>query len=656
MRQAVIFLTVLKLLNTSKSISACEADIECSDGQWCSANSNGSKFCKPYASLGETCNAFTLPELMGVCDPTVHKCHEPKSCMLPDFGGTCVEKSVLMDDGDCCSSDADCASGECGELDDFDVMRKVCRSSSPTSQADVMENVSEEETATIECDQNNLCADGSFCTARSSGGTFCKAYSPLGGPCNAFTLPEFMELCNPAIHECYDPTFCMIADKGGTCVDKSFKKGDGDCCNANDECESGVCAQGLTDIGTMTNLCQASKVNQVNTNFDSELVDECDMDGDCSGDQWCMNRGSQNNICKPYLPTGGLCNIRSADPGRCNPETHFCYEPEWCRIADKGGSCMENSFKAQEGDCCSNDSDCASGSCGDKDGFSGSGICIGSVSRESETFCSSNLDCSDNSWCANNSDNTRSCRPYASLGEMCEGNVQGDFFNHCDQRIHKCYQPHSCKQNDLSGICVGEEMLFHDGDCCLEDSDCLSGDCSESFDEFGMMLRMCQPLVSGAGDNAVTSTPNGPCLVGDIMYSHGDSIGHLGTDCIDDFFYNGVESICQHGQILEVEKIFSCPDAVPVCNQCGVKAKGNALCLSKPTPTATTRSRTTCVTGSIWMSSEEALKSTGETLEEEEDEEVFVDGFNMDSSSSSGMSKSPLLVLSVGTFLLFHLS
>lgn len=317
---------------------------------------------------------------------------------------------------------------------------------------------------------------------------------------------------------------------------------------------------------------------------------------------------------------------------------------------------MEKSFKGQEGDCCTKDNDCASGTCGNINEFANSGECTGSISRESNSFCENNLDCSDNSWCANNSDNTRSCRPFASLGDMCEGDIEADFFQHCDQRIHKCYKPQGCKQNDLSGTCVEESMLFRDGDCCLEDSDCLSGDCSQSLDEFGVMGRVCQSQESKVGGNSDTSTPNGPCLVGDVLYTHGDSIGHLGTDCIDDSFYNGVESICQHGQILEVQKIFSCPDAVPVCNQCGEKGKGNALCLSIPAPIATTRSRSSCVTGSMWMSDEGTEKSIGDTMEEEEDREASLDEFNMETSSSSGMSNSSLLVLSVGAFLLLHLS
>lgn len=308
---------------------------------------------------------------------------------------------------------------------------------------------------------------------------------------------------------------------------------------------------------------------------------------------------------------------------------------------------MEKSFKSQEGDCCSNDSDCASGSC------SNSGQCAPSSARDTNDSCQSNRDCSDDSWCANNSDNTRSCRPFASLGETCEGRVTKDSFQHCNQLIHKCYKPQACKQPDLSGICVEEEMLFEDGDCCFNDGDCLSGLCSESFDSFGTRARVCQSQNDRVGE---TSKPNGPCLVGDILYSHGDSIGHIGTDCIDDSFYNGIESICQHGEIVEFQKIFSCPEVVPTCNQCGAKGKGNALCLSSSAPVATSRSRSSCVVGSAFVANADIEQSMDNSMDEEDEEdEVFGNELTSDTSSSSGMSHSPLLVLTIGTFILVNL-
>jgi len=666
-------LSIAIFLNTSQTIHACEKDTECPDGEWCSANSSGSNFCRPYAALGDSCNAFTLPELMGVCNPAIHKCHQSDWCRIADVGGTCVEESFRSPDGDCCSMDDECASGVCGNINDAGITRQVCTASSSSSssviEADVMETTDKDGGAVVvDCDSNNPCADGNFCATRSTGGSFCKPYSSLGGPCNAFTLPEFEDRCDFSIHMCYEPDYCQIADMGGTCVEKTFLYNDGDCCSSGKQCQSGVCAEGLTALGTRQNICQGKPTDPSIVEFDSDTRNECNFDDDCANDKWCLNRSSQGNKCNPYLPVGGLCNVRSINPGRCNPDIHYCYEPEWCRISDLGGSCMDKSFKFQEGDCCRSDSDCASGSCGNINEVSEVGQCAENREKDMNAkdmnakvlndSCRSNVDCSDGFWCANNSDDTQSCRPFAALGESCQGNVSKDLFQECNYLIHLCYKPQGCKQPDLSGICVEEEMQFEDGDCCLSDGDCLSGICSDSYDSFGTRARVCQS--QDAKEDEI-STPNGPCIVGDILYAHGDSIGHIGTDCIDDSFYNGVESVCQHGEIMEVNKIFSCPGAVPVCNQCGAKGRGNALCMSSPAPVATARSGTSCIVGSAFVSNADRVPSefkdnSMDEEDEDEEDEIFANESNLDTSSSSGMGHSPILVLTIGLFILANLS
>ena len=41
------------------------------------------------------------------------------------------------------------------------------------------------------------------------------------------------------------------------------------------------------------------------------------------------------------------------------------------------------------------------------------------------------------------------------------------------------------------------------------------------------------------------------CLVGDIMYLHGESIGYIGETCIDDTNFSGTESFCRNGEIAD---------------------------------------------------------------------------------------------------------
>ena len=77
------------------------------------------------------------------------------------------------------------------------------------------------------------------------------------------------------------------------------------------------------------------------------------------------------------------------------------------------------------------------------------------------------------------------------------------------------------------------------------------------------------------------------CLVGDIVYSQGQSIGHLGVECLNGTSYQARESSCgPNGTVLETTSELSCGGSVPYCVQCGPASPGNALCLSTPTPPA----------------------------------------------------------------------
>lgn len=55
------------------------------------------------------------------------------------------------------------------------------------------------------------------------------------------------------------------------------------------------------------------------------------------------------------------------------------------------------------------------------------------------------------------------------------------------------------------------------------------------------------------------------CLVGDIMYNSGDSLGVIGYKCVDE-----TESICgDDGEVYTVEITSACYSSVPYCVQCG---------------------------------------------------------------------------------------
>ncbi|EJK60318.1 hypothetical protein THAOC_19348, partial [Thalassiosira oceanica] len=77
-------------------------------------------------------------------------------------------------------------------------------------------------------------------------------------------------------------------------------------------------------------------------------------------------------------------------------------------------------------------------------------------------------------------------------------------------------------------------------------------------------------------------SPSGGCLVGDVMYQEGDSVGYIGLECIDGSSFTARSSTCgPDGVIVDEETTEVCPESVPHCVQCGTGV-GSALCLSTP--------------------------------------------------------------------------
>ena len=84
-----------------------------------------------------------------------------------------------------------------------------------------------------------------------------------------------------------------------------------------------------------------------------------------------------------------------------------------------------------------------------------------------------------------------------------------------------------------------------------------------------------------------TNVATGDCLVGDIMYSEGDSVGTIGWECHKDNnkTYDGTESVCQNGQVVRKPVVLECSGTVAnLCHSvCGPRQIGGALCLSTTT-------------------------------------------------------------------------
>ncbi|KAL3762742.1 hypothetical protein ACHAW5_006553 [Stephanodiscus triporus] len=102
-----------------------------------------------------------------------------------------------------------------------------------------------------------------------------------------------------------------------------------------------------------------------------------------------------------------------------------------------------------------------------------------------------------------------------------------------------------------------------------------------------------------AGTTAIFSlmfgTASADCLVeGDMMFYEGQSMGHLGVECLNSTSYNATDTVCgPDGEMIESPAVYTCPTsdpefdpdglyAAPFCVQCSPPGPGSALCLSSP--------------------------------------------------------------------------
>ena len=72
------------------------------------------------------------------------------------------------------------------------------------------------------------------------------------------------------------------------------------------------------------------------------------------------------------------------------------------------------------------------------------------------------------------------------------------------------------------------------------------------------------------------------CIVGGIVYRHGDSIGHIGKTCTGEITYTGTESICNNGNVVRQPYNGECPSGLKCCQSGKPGTWGAAICISRP--------------------------------------------------------------------------
>ena len=373
-------------------------------------------------------------------------------------------------------------------------------------------------------------------------------------------------------------------------------------------------------------------------------VQACSSDFDCALGQWCASHTDGHTFCKDFASLGQPCNFLT-DPEneeRCDPQEYRCFEPDSCFRADTGGICEPKWKKYEVDNCCKSDKDCESRLCamGETELGSQALICQAStideipvvdenppldeapeiedkpegedkpevaedpvslITDEIDTSCSIDFDCALGQWCASHTDGHTFCKDFASLGQPCNFLTDPENEERCDPQEYRCFEPDSCFRADTGGICEPKWKKYEVDDCCKSDKDCESGLCTMGETELGSQALICQDPVQ-IEDNVTEPTSESDCLVRDIIYSNGDYIGYIGFECIDDSSFDGMESYCIDGEVVQKSKILTCDENISRCFQCGERGWGQVVCRSQPDPTCEK-----CIEGSEWANMENKL-------------------------------------------------
>ncbi len=417
---------------------ACLDDAECTS-QLC-RNSQ----CCPLGCDG-ACDVCTpAGECQLVVDGTAPDCDDPFTCSAT---GEC-----LLDDGDVCTLDAQCASDHC-------IKGRCCATDCNNCQR-------------CEVD-GTACVDLAYQQAQNCSGNFWCMYplNPPGITCGTKTntpcasnseCPSDTHFCdnNPVQRRCQ-----VLLPSGSDCSSEG-----------NIMCESEICVDGVCCDSQCDGICDTCATGQC-----------VGADGPTAG---CD--GTNNEVCK-----AGVCVLQDGQP---------CFDGSQCESdACVDGVCCENDCQGQ---CHACNQDGSEGQClglheeeePPPDMCNGADICMGGICVSKTGLDCSASACPDGYYC-NTAD---SCVPEQPLGGSCGSDLEcGDGFcssggiccrDECDGACVACAEftnwlclPQPVGMTSLGApcgsafeVCDGNGgCVLPSGEACISAAECLSGHCVE---------------------------------------------------------------------------------------------------------------------------------------------------------------------------------
>ena len=501
--------------------SCCPAGHVCAEGDVCCEAQCQDKECGPdgcggqcgYCSDGDVCNGVETC-VDGTCEQGEPKeCDDKNSCTDdscdPQEGCQNVNNTAGCDDGDACTADDLCSTGECvpGSAIDCDDGNPCTEDDCDSAEGCVSVEV------TGDCDDGNACTTGDTCTDGQ-----CVAVGELD--CNDENL------CTD--DSCDSETGCVHEDNTADCDDGNPCTtldvcGGGECggtgeldCDDGDPCTDDACVS-PAGCEHVYNSADCDDNNQCTT--DDNCVDggcvgsgelNCDdanpcTDDGCSADEGCVHDvlpdGSPCPGMDGFACVGGECNCAADCVGKdCGPDS--------C-----GGSCgdCEDEHACTE-DACTEDGQCTfivnpffcllDGFClpsGTENPENGCLKCLPNVSKsewspvENGTSCGAGKVCFDGVCC----DQETNCDGKDCGDDGCGGTCgqcpEGQW--ECDEGSCVCVP--ACEDKECGpdgcggscGGCQGEQDACLDGACVCQ-SDCEGKECGA--DGCGSSCGQCQ--------------------------------------------------------------------------------------------------------------------------------------------------------------------
>ncbi|NUN14482.1 MAG: hypothetical protein HUU55_12705 [Myxococcales bacterium] len=424
----------------------CQDANDCAPGEYCASLLGGDNLCHTLKTDGQSCTndgQCASGQCGGCADIdgflSVGWCYTPGSLGM----------------GSSCIADNQCTSGVCGAVCVAGLLAPgVCKCNATTNQGcsgttpycwDNDTPFDGSDNVCVQCKLDSHCAGTHYCATSHQ----CVPDKVLGAPCD--DMDQCLSgNCSDAI---FGPRVCTCNDDGDcpanqVCFKPFAAKWYCGECAADNDCAS-------TQYCTSAHLCAAKKSNGASCSKDNECL------GVCGSDNHCHCAATNHGGCggtTPYCKNNDIFTVNDNVCVTCLSNTHctsgaapYCGANNTCVACTTHSHCASNQYctgtgtcaaKKYEGSACSSDAECV-------------------AQCATDGLCGCNT--TDNNGCPAND-------PYCK-------EIGGDITSQADNNCVECKQDNHCASTEYctsSGSCVTKKGM---GASCNGNNECKTGQC-----------------------------------------------------------------------------------------------------------------------------------------------------------------------------------